>query len=188
MILHFSISHWLVLSYSFVSSRRHLGTFLSSFQGQWFWLLGVSPLDWPVVSLPVSNLGSHRCQLLGSILYPFHRRGILISDQLHLYLRCFQEDDQVGWLLPHQLRLQSGLQHHLFLCLHPAGSRWGCYAWGLHLLSLASWWQIFNTFLEHWGNSLILCFLSNCPSVFEVWGIKTTWFNQEVISRAIEET
>lgn len=74
-------------------------------QGQQLWLFGVPPVDRPVVGLLLPGPGGHRCQLLGPVLHPLHRGGLLLSHKLHLHLRCLQEDAETGSPLSHRFGL-----------------------------------------------------------------------------------
>lgn len=87
-------------------------------QGQRVWLFGVPSVDRPVVGVLLPGPGGHRCQLLGAVLHPLHRGGLLLSHKLHLHLWRLQEDAEAGSPLPHRLWLQDGSRHAVRMPLH----------------------------------------------------------------------
>lgn len=137
-----------------------------------------------MVSLPVPHFGGHRCQLFGPVFHSFHRRGLLFSDQFYLYLWCFQEDDQASWLLSHQLRLQSGLQYALLLCLCATRPRWGCLTYCLWGPCASRKVQAPCLNISRWNNDLQarVCYLRNHHAELETFiplGIKLSFLEYE---------
>lgn len=68
-------------------------------------------MDRLVVGVPVSVAGGDGRQFSCEVFHTIHRGRLRFSHQLHLHLRCLQEDAEARAPLPHRLQLQLGVGH-----------------------------------------------------------------------------